>query len=1844
MSSVTLKALRPKLLAGAVAVVALVLAVVLGVTGTSWARTTITIDADWLDVYTDDNGETQLLYADTSWYYDAEEGTTEYEIDSAAELAGLAYLVDERLAFNSSDYDDCTVTLTKDIDISGVEESGSEDGLVWMPIGFRLTNTEFAQYYDAFRGTFDGNGHTVSGMHVKTNAYSYEGSSDYYNGLFGYTWYATIEDLTVEGSAAHSYGVGGIVGYANYSSIVDCASGVDVTYNDSYTTARAVGGIVGYSYGSTVEDCETLEGANVEVCSAAYAGGIVGETAQSSTVSGCVNHATFSFGDGGKSSSSFYIGGIAGYTYGTNYVLDCVNEADIDFASPVSAASVGGIVGYFQNAAIDGCVNNGDLSPKKSYAGGIVGRTYVSTSGSSYNSTWEILNCRNTGDITSGTYRSGIVSFAYGSSESYYEKGSCPEIKWCYSTGSCTYGIGRLSTTNKYKYYDIDQVYVLDGTYSTGLLYDEDGLESTPDANSVDSDGLKAAGVSLSQESESWSMNLTGYVDSSAEVEGGYPILDWETEATVEYRNIDGTIVLMRAAFDADASLDADAVEAVYESCDVELLPTASGSVEEGHELDLSNLAWVTEVNGTNSTTHAAGASDVTYATGIWDEETGDYTTTLAEYTVDYVGLTGATTSNPTSYTVESDDIVLSDPEGGSGTFLGWADVTEAGKEVEDVSGCELVEEIPSGSTGDLVLQAVWSDSDTVYAVTYNDPEGEVRTALVASGCTYTAGSDDAVTVTSDCTVADPEDEPDEGYENVGWVASYDSDGNLVLTVVSGTPIEYQIVYELNGGEYLFDENPATATVEDDVKLISPSREDLDFWGWQVDDSDGDYVTRIDADTLLNYAVQGEDGTWTLTLFAAWPVYDIVYHGLDDGYAFNSLSNPDTYSAGEEVQLYDAEKYGYTFTGWYDNEELDGEPQTYISSSSRGTVELWAGWEIVTYTVTVDLNDDDSYGISATSPYDGGLSDGSDGFTYDATCDDIVLEDAERTGFDFGGWKDEDGSTVYMIFGQGLTHEDMDLTASWTLKTYTVTYMLNGGTVSGGTSGWLSSYNVTTSKVSLSDYPEPTRDGYEFAGWYLYETDEDGNVTLGDTQVTSIAGGETGDLVLGAKWEGIEYSITYNLNGGSWGDADPADSYYTEDGAELLEPVRDGYDFAGWYDNANLEGDALTSIEAGTTGDLTLYASWTEQEDEEEEAIEVQAPSTGVVEVEAPDEFADAEVVDLTTSLDDGGEYETSAVVAEGTIEFYAEESGSYEVTQSSYPTTYGYDGYDGMDVWSNMDMLTTTRAVSNLEHTLGRQVTSPIISTTNEEGGLSLYNGSNNMSDGKAYFVPYKGVDKEDADALSYGSEDDPIASLVHFVGVGEDPTGALELTRPAQDGLLGYISTGDAAYLSAGNVEDGESPLDQETDYEPTYFVAEDRDEDTGRLLASVLFEPSEESSPSNYAEGGQNSFSLVLDPTEDMLLDRLSAHSDYADGTYDAETDASEIAAAEVDDGVMVLANLDSMVAYTTGGKIYTLDIATLSDGEFEAGDTVELAFLAASGDDDAYPNDPPEMYEEKLQATDVELTVDSDGYIEFTLYGGGVYTLADDDEESAAAVEELADSITWVTEDSSDSSLSDDSSNASGSTDIDESSSSDSESGSSSGSSAKTKTRTKTIVKTIIKTVTKRVPIVVSSGSSSSSDDSTASGGISLDVDSDDDEDSGAKSIDDEEIGTTEGTALDEGEGSGDGDEAGNGNAEYNKFFQDGDGNIIWWRIILLFILIFLILAILFFLLGWLLHRRKKQKEEDEEEDAAAAAAMAAGSPASSGLGSAATHAAMSSEAATQVAVEAARKAAEEAAKK
>ena len=257
------------------------------------------------------------------------------------------------------------------------------------------------------------------------------------------------------------------------------------------------------------------------------------------------------------------------------------------------------------------------------------------------------------------------------------------------------------------------------------------------------------------------------------------------------------------------------------------------------------------------------GLDSATMSVTIEQGSTGDrsYTAiwTPTVYTITY-NLNGGSAANPTSYTIESDDITLANPTRTGYTFAGWTGT--------DLDSATLSVTIEHGSTGDRSYTATWTIN--VYTISYDLADGSVATPNPTS---YTVES-------ADITLTNP---TRDGYTFAGWTGTDLDAATLSVTIEHGSTgnrtytatwvINFPITYDLAGGS-VATPNPVYYTVlSDDITLVNPTRTGYTFLGWL-----GTGLTELTMSVTIPHGSTG-DRTYT----AAWSLDAPYSYDFEDG-------------------------------------------------------------------------------------------------------------------------------------------------------------------------------------------------------------------------------------------------------------------------------------------------------------------------------------------------------------------------------------------------------------------------------------------------------------------------------------------------------------------------------------------------------------------------------------------------------------------------------------------------------------------------------------------------------------------------------------------------------------------------------------------------------------------------------------------------------------------------------------------------------------------------------------------------------------------------------------------------
>ena len=378
-----------------------------------------------------------------------------------------------------------------------------------------------------------------------------------------------------------------------------------------------------------------------------------------------------------------------------------------------------------------------------------------------------------------------------------------------------------------------------------------------------------------------------------------------------------------------------------------------------------------------------------------------------------------------------------------------------------------------------------------------------------------------------------------------------DSDGMKVVTL------------DLNGGKLGGSSDAIHIIVKNGSAFTAPASDGLT----RPDGNTGSYFMWLDGNGK-SYEPGDSVPADVTELTVQWtaPTYTVTLHA-NGGTINNGNVTEYTYGVGATLPT-DVTRTGYTFKGWYYNENLTGSPVTAISNTETGNKEYWAKWEANTYTVTLNTNG-------------GTINSGNvTGYTYGVGATLPTADDMTYTGYTFKGWYDNEGLTGFPVTAISDTETgNKEYWAKWEANAYTVTLNTNGGTINSG--------NVTeyTYGVGATLPTDVTRTGYTFKGWY-------DNENLTGSPVTAISNTETGNKEYWAKWEANTYTVTLNTNGGTINSGNVTGYTYGVGATLPTDVTRTGYTFKGWYDNENLTGSPVTAISNTETGNKEYWAKW----------------------------------------------------------------------------------------------------------------------------------------------------------------------------------------------------------------------------------------------------------------------------------------------------------------------------------------------------------------------------------------------------------------------------------------------------------------------------------------------------------------------------------------------------------------------------------------------------------------------------------------------------------------------------
>lgn len=1106
--------------------------------------------ATWTD------GLTPQAFGSETWAGSGTE-TDAFQIASAVDLAQLACNVNA-----GTTYEGMYFTLTQEVNLMGKE---------WTPIG---------TVAHPFMGTFNGGQKAIYFMTITGGRYDYVG-------LFGVAEESLLTKIDIRNcyiSVTEGEAAGSIVGYALNSNISYCTNGS--------------------------EDVEKLGFPTNEVDATAYSSvASVNEWFTQATKRGVMLAGPSGEDMKGSSNETHSIvdSKVSNYT-NTSAVQCTITTADTGY-------NCGGIAGYLRQSgsgttSLSYCWNTGAVKasdPERS-AGGIVGfahcdTAYESTSGG--NGYLYIYKCANVSTVYGGYAGGGIAGYCKSeASNAMSARNSSVMIFECYAVGTVTTS-GSLkgsifgdSTRNNYRSTAYVQI-GLDGTnddaisycyyYNTGCSAYGGGGAQDNRSSSTTSEALTKTSSKTGWTASNWTAyNATSSTSGTTVtykqryiVPNGTTNWSLKSSEPYNYYTWKDNLTTYKVTFNRNGGSGGDASVNVVSGNKIGSIsiPTKTGYTFKGYYTSTSGGTQYVNSSGTG--TRTVTSTMTLYAQ--WTAKT--YTVTLSKNG-------GSGGSNQVTATYDSSMPSASAPSRSGYTFKGYWDEDEEVQYYDADMDTTNNWDIAGNST----IYAKW-EADTV-TITLSATTASNASSWTSKTGWTTSGKTAYKEVTPDSQVGTLPTPSRTGYKFNGW---YNGSTKLTTTTQISSTITYYAQWTARTYTVTLDDNggsggsgSVTATYDSSMPSANtPNRSYYTFNGYYTSTSGGTqyYTSSMSSARTWNK-------TSNTTLYAQWTAKSITVNFNVNG---GSSVNAQTVSYESTLgTLPTPSRTGYSFAGWFKESSLTNQvsSSTTLNSSNFSTlttsglsITLYAKWTTQTFDVKLSASEasNNAANWEDVSGWTTSNKIATKNFTYGARLG--ATPTPSRVGYTFKGWyTSQSGGTQYISSSELKFTSTTTLYAQWTAITYTLTVAPNGGAYSSETS-------VTGTVGTSVTLGTPTLTGYTFGGWEV--TSGSGTGSVSGSTFTFGASNAT----VTAKWAANQYRLTFNANGGTWGNVNgftlSGDNYYKM--VTYGQPIgvmptvtKAGWNFSAWYTGTS-GGSAWNENKIyDTAGAYTLYARYTE--------------------------------------------------------------------------------------------------------------------------------------------------------------------------------------------------------------------------------------------------------------------------------------------------------------------------------------------------------------------------------------------------------------------------------------------------------------------------------------------------------------------------------------------------------------------------------------------------------------------------------------------------------------------------
>lgn len=393
-----------------------------------------------------------------------------------------------------------------------------------------------------------------------------------------------------------------------------------------------------------------------------------------------------------------------------------------------------------------------------------------------------------------------------------------------------------------------------------------------------------------------------------------------------------------------------------------------------------------------------------------------------------------------------------------------------------------------------------------------------------------------------------------EGYVFDGWYHNgekWTSDSKLsedMELVAKWIPTQHAITFIVDGVEYTKLCDYGTFPEYDGTPAKSPTpQKQYTFSGWEP-------------------ALAEVKGSATYTAKFTEETRKFVVTTSSTHASAGTITGGGEYECGATVNVSIDVNSGYVFLGWYKNGSLYSSDTSITLTDLSEDVSLEAQFQVITRTITYN----NIHGV-AVNPT-----------TYNISLGNIILLSQPWDGYEFLGWYTEaNGAGTKMEQIDCSTLVDYTLYAHYSIKTYTITYDLKGGTLSVENP---TTYQITSSTFTLNN---PIMDDYEFIGWT-------GTGLTSVTKTVIIQNGSYGNREYVAVWQPIYVTVSFSVEGMNLS----SDAVTEQRGGTISSPSIDfskygmsGFRVEDWYTDSGCT--TLFDFSTQINSSITLYGKWT---------------------------------------------------------------------------------------------------------------------------------------------------------------------------------------------------------------------------------------------------------------------------------------------------------------------------------------------------------------------------------------------------------------------------------------------------------------------------------------------------------------------------------------------------------------------------------------------------------------------------------------------------------------------------